>query len=440
MHACNVVSKAGASDISVFIVGHCEQSAPKAVEQIAARIAAGDTKAPQIVADAKGSYLLLAIDDKPWYSGGESWRACGAKCIQEVRRLGYKTAQVFIDGVEADRASFVEGVYLGDYKFTDCRSGKAAKRTAITLRLTGAAADVRAGKQAAEAQNHARYVADLPGNLMAPTNFIKYAKKIFADLPVTIKTIEGIPALKKANFPGLVQVGQGSVNAPALLQVTYKPKKAKKGVHLGLVGKGITFDTGGISLKPGADMWKMKGDMGGAAAMLGAMHLIATQKLGVAVTAIFALAENMPDGKAQRPGDIYETRQGLFVHVDNTDAEGRLVLADALTYACEQKVTHLVDAATLTGACLVALGDNIAAVMSRHDEFAQDVRQAGQDVGEEFWQLPLYGAYRAKLDHVHADINNIGGRLVARSPLVFSSANLWMKTCSGRIVISQAQP
>ncbi|MFM2092139.1 MAG: Cytosol aminopeptidase, partial [Planctomycetota bacterium] len=150
--------------------------------------------------------------------------------------------------------------------------------------------------------------------------------------------------------------------------------------------------------------------MGGAAAVFAAMKAIAVLAPPVPVTAYLALAENMPDSKAQRPGDIYVTRKGISVHVDNTDAEGRLVLADVLTYACEKGATHLVDVATLTGACMVALGDRVAGLFSRHDDWAGQVRAAGQAVGEELWRLPLHGEYRSLMDHPHADINNIGGR------------------------------
>ena len=189
------------------------------------------------------------------------------------------------------------------------------------------------------------------------------------------------------------------------------PKTAKpKTARLALVGKGITFDTGGISIKPSDKMWEMKGDCGGAAAVLGAMTLIAKTKPDIAVTGYLCLAENMPDKNAQRPGDIYTARNGKTIHVDNTDAEGRLVLADVLTYAAEQGATHVVDVATLTGACMVALGTNVAGLMGHDEKFVQQVRAVGQDAGEELWPLPLYGEYRGLLDFPHADLNNIGGR------------------------------
>jgi len=157
-------------------------------------------------------------------------------------------------------------------------------------------------------------------------------------------------------------------------------------------------------------MSEMEADMSGAAAVLGAMTAIAELAPPFPVTAYLCLAENMPSSKAQRPGDIYQARNGKFIHVDNTDAEGRLVLADVLTYAAEQGATHVVDVATLTGACLVALGDRIGVLLGRGDTFLNQVRAAGQDVGEDLCILPLHGEYRAMLDHAHADINNTGGR------------------------------
>nr|MBA3685700.1 leucyl aminopeptidase family protein [Planctomycetota bacterium] len=261
------------------------------------------------------------------------------------------------------------------------------------------------------AQNLARELADMPPNLLDPQTFVARARRELAGLGLRLRVISGVAALRKAGFPGLVQVGMAGSAAPALLEVEYRPKRGAKNAprRLALVGKGITFDSGGISIKPGPKMWEMKGDMGGAAAVLGAMRLIAEQEPEVPVTGYMALAENMPDKDAQRPGDIYTARNGTTIHVDNTDAEGRLVLADVLTYACERGATHIVDVATLTGACMVALGDRIAGVMGRDETWVQRVRQAGLDAGEELWPLPLYGEYRALLDHPHADINNIGG-------------------------------
>jgi leucyl aminopeptidase len=161
-------------------------------------------------------------------------------------------------------------------------------------------------------------------------------------------------------------------------------------------------------------MWEMKGDMSGAAAVTAAMRWIAAERLPIRVSAYLALAENMPSSRAQRPGDIYAARNGKFIHVDNTDAEGRLVLADVLTYACENGASHLVDVATLTGACVVALGDKMAGLMGRDPAWLDMVRAAGQQVGEELWPLPLWGEYREMINHPHADVNNSAGRHARR--------------------------
>ena len=394
-----------------MVVGATSAKAPKAIEAEAARLAKGDSKGVQTLLVDGATYLLGKVAPKAWLVGGEDWRILGGQFASALRSAGISRATVEIDAKAEQVSALAEGMLLGDYKFDTLRSGAAAKRSKITVRIPGHAKAVTAANINAGAQNLAREVCDLPGNLMNPTTFVARARKEMAGSDISISVIKGVSALTKANFPGLVQVGAAGSAPPALMVMKYTPKKvAKSAPKLALVGKGITFDSGGISLKPGAGMWGMKGDMGGAAAVLGAMKVIAKTKPKVPVTAYFALAENMPDSQAQRPGDIYKARNGTYVHVDNTDAEGRLVLSDVLTYACEQGATHMVNAATLTGACLIALGNNVAGLMANDDDWAATVRAAGQGVGEELWQLPLYGEYRAQIDHPHADINNTGGR------------------------------
>ncbi len=399
------------SALTAIVVGHFAGNAPKAVQQIAATLAKGDLSGSQRVVTPEGAFVVLKLEDKAWLVGGEAWRLLGNEIVSQARAAGADSVSVPLDGKRADAQAMVEGAILGDYRYLTYRSGKAAKRSVLTLRVPGAKEAVAAGRIVAQAQNTARELADAPPNDLNPETFVARTRKLLRGTGLTLRVVQGLAALRKANFPGLVQVGKAGSAAPALIEIVYKPKKAKAGkTRLALVGKGITFDSGGISLKPGAQMWEMKADMGGAAAVVGAMQIIAATKPGVPVTGYCALAENMPDSDAQRPGDIYRARNGKFIHVDNTDAEGRLVLADVLTYACEKGATHIVDVATLTGACLVALGQHIAAVLGRHDTWNQAVRAAGQDVGEEFWPLPLYGQYRSLIDHPHADMNNMGGR------------------------------
>lgn len=412
MSQCKVTSSKGSKgSATVIIVGHSKAKMPKDVEQESVRLAKGTVSGVQHLVCGGQHYFLANPDDKEYLAAGESWRIMGGQIVKALRAASLTSAAIILSGQAADAQSVVEGVLLGDYQFISCRSGKVGKRKTVTVQMPGHAKAVKAGTQVAECQNLARELCDLPGNLMNPVTFVKRAQKELKNLGLRIKVIQGEAALRKAGFPGLAQVGMAGSAAPAMLQVSYVPKKiTNKKKHYAMVGKGVTFDSGGISLKPGAGMWEMKGDMGGAAGVLGAIKLIALQNPSIRVSAYMALAENMPDSQAQRPGDIYQARNGKYIHVDNTDAEGRLVLSDVLTYACEQGATHMVDAATLTGACLVALGSQIAAVMSPQSDWAQTVRQAGQDVGEELWELPLYAGYRSLLDHPHADINNMGGR------------------------------
>jgi leucyl aminopeptidase len=409
MHDCTVTSLKGSSDVTAVVVGHCAVKLPRLVETEAARIAKGENGAPRSIVTPQGHYVLVKPDTKAWLIGGEQWRLLGNQLAELCRGAGAKSMTVLVGGDNADVQSLTEGILLGDYRFNVCRSGKEGNRKAITIRVPGHDQAVKAGIMAASAQNLARELADLPGNRINPSTFVERARKELRGLGLDIKVISGVSALAKAGFPGLVQVGKAGSAPPALIEVRYKPRRKKGKTHLALVGKGITFDSGGISLKPGAKMWEMKADMSGAAAVLGAMRLIAQRKPAVRVTGYMVLAENLPDSNAQRPGDIYKARNGKWIHVDNTDAEGRLVLSDVLTYACEQGATHMVDVATLTGAVVAALGDSVAGIMGRHDGWTQTVRAVGQEVGEEFWHLPLYGEYRAQIDHPHADVNNTGG-------------------------------
>ena len=410
MHDLTVTADLGKSELTVVVIGHCAAKLPRLVAAQAARIVKGDASAPMTLMCEDGRYLLVKPDEKPWLVGGENWRVLGKEIVDGVRAAKATAATVLVQGTAANPQALVEGLLLGDYRYNVLRSGKEAKRSALTIRVPKQKDAVAAGTVVALAQNLARELADMPPNLLHPQTFAERARKEARRAGLACKVISGNRALTKAGFPGLVQVGMAGSSEPALVELTYTPRRPAKGRHLALVGKGITFDTGGISIKPSAAMWEMKGDMGGAAAVLGAMTLIAAQKPNVAVTGYLCLAENMPDSMAQRPGDIYRARNGKYIHVDNTDAEGRLVLADVLTYAAEQGATHVVDVATLTGACLVALGERIAGLLGRGQAFLDQVRAAGQDVGEELWNLPLYGEYRSLLDHPHADINNVGGR------------------------------
>ena len=215
--------------------------------------------------------------------------------------------------------------------------------------------------------------------------------------------------MKKLGMDCLLSVGAGSVQESKLISINYKGTKANKKPYV-LVGKGITFDTGGISLKPGGAMDEMKFDMCGAASVYGALQVVAELKLPINVVGLIASAENMPGSKATKPGDVVRTMAGLTVEVLNTDAEGRLVLADALTYAERFKPKTVIDIATLTGACIVALGKSTTGLMSNDDNLAKDLLKAGQMANDRAWQLPIWEIYKKDLESNFADLANIGGR------------------------------
>jgi leucyl aminopeptidase len=265
------------------------------------------------------------------------------------------------------------------------------------------------GMMIAAAQNFTRSLVNEPGNVLTPTELGARAKAMCdeAGLGCEVFSSEKIQDLKMEAFWA---VAKGSEQPPALIVMTYEPVggAAQEAPVLGLVGKGITFDTGGISIKPADGMEKMKYDMAGAAAMIGAMHAIARLKPAVKVVAVVCSAENMPDGRAMKPGDVVRAMSGTTVEIVNTDAEGRLVLADGLHYAKTLGCTHLIDAATLTGACVVALGVLNAGLFSNDEAACAKFEQALAVSGEGFWRLPCTDDYRERITSEIADIMNTG--------------------------------
>jgi leucyl aminopeptidase len=266
-----------------------------------------------------------------------------------------------------------------------------------------------------ESQNFTRSLVNEPGNKLTPTILGRRAAEMAAEVGLgwEVHSTEKLHELKMGAF---WSVSQGSAEPPALIVLRYEPEGVKDGPVLGLVGKGITFDSGGISIKPSDNMEKMKYDMAGGAAMIGAMRAIALLKPRVRVIAVVCAAENMPSGTAQKPGDVQTAmpisadKPGKTIEIINTDAEGRLVLADGLTYARQLGATHLIDAATLTGACVVALGMVNAGAFSNDDDTYAKFDAALAASGEKFWRLPLGEEYAEMIKSEIGDIKNTGGR------------------------------
>ena len=312
---------------------------------------------------------------------------------------------------EAGIRAISEGLLLGAYTFNEYRtnaSSPVAGVKAITLLVDNADSVIKAAVHRAEttaaAVNAARDFANTPASDLYPATFVQRVKEQIAELPITMTVLDE-KALAKDGFGGILGVGQGSQRPPRLLRLEYAPAGATR--HVSYVGKGITFDTGGISLKPPVGMSEMKADMSGAAAVVQATMAIARLGLPVRVTAYAALAENMPGSLAQRPGDVLTTYSGRTVEVLNTDAEGRLVLCDALTRAQEDKPDVVINVATLTGAAAIALGPWMSAIMGNDQGLVDDVLAAAEAGGEPFWQLPLPAMYRPNLSSLVADLANI---------------------------------
>ena len=260
-----------------------------------------------------------------------------------------------------------------------------------------------------ESQNLTRSLVNEPGNKLTPTVLGQRAAAMAKEVGIACE-VYSTDKLHELKMGAFWSVSQGSAEPPALIVMRYEPEGVNDGPVLGLVGKGITFDTGGISIKPSDNMEKMKYDMAGGAAMIGAMRAIAMLKPKVRVIGIVCAAENMPDGKAQKPGDVQTAMSGKTIEIINTDAEGRLVLADGLAYARQLGATHLIDAATLTGACVVALGMVNAGVFSNDDSTYEKFATALETSGEKFWRLPLGDEYAEMIRSDIGDIKNTGGR------------------------------
>jgi leucyl aminopeptidase len=309
-----------------------------------------------------------------------------------------------------------EGVVLGAYRFDKYLTGdRLPKRTlgTVTVFKSGGkptASETRAlgiGSKVAAGVCLARDAINEPPNELTPEVLAKLARSVAKQAGFKISVLDKAGILK-AGMRLHYAVGQGSSNEPRFIHMSYTPRGAKK--TIAFVGKGLTFDSGGLCIKPAPGMGDMKSDMGGAAAVLGLMAALAVVRPKVAVHGIIGAAENMPDGAAYRPGDIFKSLDGKTVEIINTDAEGRLVLADALCYASRLEPDLIVDAATLTGACLVALGKSCSAYYAGSEDLARKFRAAADDAGEQFWRMPLLEDLREQLQTDVADLKHTGER------------------------------
>ena len=307
--------------------------------------------------------------------------------------------------------AMVEGLILGAYKFTECKSENISQNRLdyiFTLKVDNGEKIIAEAALLAENICWVRDLVNRPANIVNPSVMADVAQKLAKDLNLECEIL-GKKELLKKSMGAILAVGQGSIQEPKLITLKYNGA-GDGNPYIAYVGKGITFDSGGISLKPAADMGEMKDDMTGAAVVLGAIKTIAELKLPVNIMAIASCAENMPSGAAIRPGDVIVSASGKTIEIVNTDAEGRMVLADAVWYACQQGAAKVIDIATLTGACIIALGNVTASIVGNDDMLCKDIIAAGKKAGENYWQLPSLPELKEKLKGDTGDLLNCTGR------------------------------
>ena len=353
----------------------------------------------------------------------EQLRRAAASAAQTANKIKAKTLAFDLGAWPRDKAdkskgaervrALVEGMELGVYRFTDYVKVKKDEQPSLSqvqiLSREGTSTGRRAirdGQAVARGTKLARDLINTPAGDLSPRELGRRARKVGPGIRVRIYSKTEIERMKMGSY---LSVSQGSTKDPALIHMTYKPKGRSKKSYA-IVGKGVTFDSGGLSLKPPNSMETMKDDMAGGAAAIGLMQTLAEIKPSVTVHAIVAATENMPSGSATKPGDIARAMNGKTIEILNTDAEGRLTLADALQFAIKHKPDVVIDLATLTGACLVALGERCSGLMGNDSRLLDKIKRAAERAGEMVWPLPLIEEYREDLKSPIADLKNIGGR------------------------------
>ena len=353
----------------------------------------------------------------------EDWRLLGGDSLQAAKHSLAKSIQISLDSVPKKELHEVleavtEGLVLSNYEYTVYKSApKPSQPIQISfcsnrLELSAGSSAIKSGRVRAEAAILARDLVNCPPTDCGPAQMVREAKKIAKSSRIQCRVF-GKQALQKMKANALLGVSQGSATDPALIHLSYRPKQKKRSAKtVVLVGKGITFDSGGLSIKTGKGMEDMKCDMAGAGCVLAVMKGIAELPAKLApeheVHALVPTCENMVNAKSQKPGDVVKALNGKTIEILNTDAEGRLILADALSYSERLKPDVIIDLATLTGSCIAALGPDYAGLFSNDREFATELEELGRQTGELLWQLPLASEYRKRLDSRIADLKNIG--------------------------------
>lgn len=363
--------------------------------------------------------LFIGVGDRSEYDAGRVFQF-GGTAARSLRGKNVKTFAVVPRGetdAQAVASTVTQGMLFGLFELDKYRTADKEKREIDSVFVWIEGADradvdrgVERGRIIGESMNFTRELANEPGGSLTPNDMAERARDMASEFGLEIDVLDRT-RMEAEGMGSLLSVARGSDEPPQLIVLKYTPSGAKTGDGLlSFVGKGITFDSGGISLKPGENMELMKYDMTGGATVLGAMRAIAQIKPSIPVLGVVPCAENLPSGKATKPGDVVTAMTGKTIEIINTDAEGRLILADAIAYAKKLGATRIVDMATLTGAVSIALGDVNTAVLGTDQELINEVISAGAEVGEKFWQLPLDSEYTKQIKSDIADIKNVGGR------------------------------
>lgn len=411
----------GATDADTVVLGVLADQAPSAPAEVAALIDSGEARS------AFKSLALTHAEGRRWLLVGlgaredltpERLRVAAALARKRARELSTKTlcwqAPASADATAV--GALVEGTILADYRFDLYKSSGARSADGVvvpqhldSLTVCGEGELGQAVEQAAllaDAVNEARDLQNRPANDLTPTALANHARTLAAEIEGLSIEVQGREGLLARSMGAFAAVAQGSPQEPALITLRYDPPQPNAAPVLGIVGKAVTFDTGGISLKPGAKMAEMKFDMSGGAAAIEAIATIARLRLPLRTIAVIGATENMPSGAAVKPGDIVTAANGKTIEINNTDAEGRLVLADCLCHAISLGAERIVDLATLTGGVLVALGSTHAGLIGNDDELAERVIAAGEQTGEIVWRLPMHDEYDDLLKGAYADLDN----------------------------------
>lgn len=414
---CDLLVMINDEELSLFEPPQGE--AAQWLEEYRKAVSSARVKSPDLfpAPDGYQARLLMTtavmMGSRKRYPRPEQMRAVAQEIYKFCEGTDKNRIAIVLNGPDGAGAvgRLVEGFVLASYFFSDFRAPKKFPER-LSIELLVRDQDLESSQQAledalhlAQCQNLARDLINRPGSVAVPSYLAEQAQAMAQEAGLECEVLDE-SRLAAEGYNGLMTVGKGGNHPPRMVILRYRPEGAPAEPHLCLLGKGLTFDTGGLCIKSGMAMWEMIGDMSGAAAVLAAMRAISRCRPPITVTGIMVCAQNDVDANSVKPGDCFIARNGKSVHVLNTDAEGRLILTDGLFRAGKEGATHLVDIATLTGACARALGESLSGLFSNDTEFQELVRGAGESEGEILWPLPLFAEYRGLLDHYRTDINN----------------------------------